>query len=299
MAEERTRVIVDRVNPVLEPAELNFDREVLPFTPNGNATERHVCMAYEKKAEELFPGILERAKFWAEKLELDAEKVTDLMNDSPAFQGAIRAKLMKQGGEGYVRPKGPDFPSLKEVSQLILGAGAIPSYAFLHGLTDGEHDMAELLDLMASEGAAALAIIPERNWNIANTEEKEKKLDRLYSVVELARERGLPVFVGTEMNAYGQRFVDAFDEEALAPVADYFVEGGLILYAHTTLHAACSMGYLSPWAQAHFSSPQEKNAFYVEAGRLLEPDRQNDLPDLNCDTLPVDVLEILRTHSTA
>ena len=44
-ASDRTRGIVDRVNPALSPLELDFDSEVLPLTPAGNATERHVCAA--------------------------------------------------------------------------------------------------------------------------------------------------------------------------------------------------------------------------------------------------------------
>ena len=39
-----------RVNAYLDPVELDFERDVMPLTPNGNATERHLCEAYERKA---------------------------------------------------------------------------------------------------------------------------------------------------------------------------------------------------------------------------------------------------------
>ena len=54
-AGQRTRGMIERVNVYLDPIKLDFDRDVAPLTPAGNATERHLCEAYERKAVETFP----------------------------------------------------------------------------------------------------------------------------------------------------------------------------------------------------------------------------------------------------
>ena len=67
-AEKRTREMIERVNAYLDPVRLDFDRDVAPLTPSGNATERHLCEAYERKAIEAFPEPARRAGFWTERL---------------------------------------------------------------------------------------------------------------------------------------------------------------------------------------------------------------------------------------
>lgn len=293
MAGQRTKAIVERVNPHVEPMAVDYEHDVLPLTPKGNATERHVCMAYEKKGEAVFPDPHARAAFWAEKLGQNAEAIEKLFADSPAFQGLIRSKLMKQGGVGYVQPKGPDFPRLDEVNRLILGAGAIPTVTWLNGLTEGEQAIDELLDLLLGAGAAALNVIPDRNWNVKDPEEKRAKVAKLHEIAAIAEARGLPILAGTEMNAHGQRFVDEFDVPEMAPLREAFVNGALILYAHTVLQGAARMGYLSDWADRHFASPHRKNAFFAELGRKISPERGYGARGIGPDMAPEAVLQAL------
>ncbi len=188
------------------------------------------------------------------------------MADPPVFQGLIRSKLMKRGGVGYAQPEGGDFPLLEEVNRFTLDNGGIPAYAFLHGLTSGEAAMDELLDLMQASGVAAVNIIPDRNWNLKDPEERRKKVEKLYAFVENAQRRDLPILIGTEMNAYGQRFVDDFSAPELRPLHAVFLEGLHILHGHTLLQKHAGMGYLSAWAEAHFESAAEKNRFYRQVG---------------------------------
>ena len=49
-SEQRTRAMVDRVNVFLSPLQLKYELDVMPLVPNGNATERHLCLAYARKA---------------------------------------------------------------------------------------------------------------------------------------------------------------------------------------------------------------------------------------------------------
>ena len=48
---QRTRdMMASGSTRTLRPVELDYERDVLPLTPEGNATERHVCVAYDRKA---------------------------------------------------------------------------------------------------------------------------------------------------------------------------------------------------------------------------------------------------------
>ncbi|MEA3366062.1 MAG: hypothetical protein U9Q79_10525, partial [Candidatus Hydrogenedentes bacterium] len=289
----RTRAIVERVNPYLDPVVLNYEQDVLPLTPKGNATERHVCMAYQQKGTEIFPKPKARAAFWAAKLGQSAESIEKLFAAPPSFQGLIRSKLMKRGGVGYVQPKGPDFPRLGEVNRLILDAGAIPTIAWLNGLTEGEQAIDELLDLLVGAEAAALNIIPDRNWNVKDAEEKKAKVGKLHEVVAKAHERGLPLLAGTEMNAHGQRFVDDFAVPEMEPLRETFLNGAYVLYAHTVLQRRAQMGYLSQWAESRFPSRHERNAFFAQLGRSASPEKAYGVQKLEPGMTAETVLEML------
>ena len=44
-SEERNRALVARVNAFLDPVVQSYEEDVLPLTPSGTATERHICLA--------------------------------------------------------------------------------------------------------------------------------------------------------------------------------------------------------------------------------------------------------------
>ncbi len=48
-AERRNREMVARVNAHLAPVVIDYERDVLPLTPAGNATERHMLLAYIRR----------------------------------------------------------------------------------------------------------------------------------------------------------------------------------------------------------------------------------------------------------
>ncbi|MBX3178634.1 MAG: hypothetical protein KF886_14840 [Candidatus Hydrogenedentes bacterium] len=269
----RTRNLVERVNTLLDATALDFEADVLPLTPNGNATERHVCAAYDARAKAAFPDPADRAAYWAKKLDTPVEKIAAILDDGPALQGLIRSKTMKSGGVGYVQPDGADFPRMEQVNQFAVESGGFPMHTWLDGLSDGEQAIEELLDLAMGKGAAALNIIPDRNWNIADPAVRAKKVEALHHVVRIASDRNLPVMVGTELNAHGQPFADNFDAPEMAPLFDSFQRGAFILHAHTVLQSVGGMGYLSPWAARHFPGAVERNAWFAKLGaEVLYPD---------------------------
>ncbi len=114
-----------RVNAYLDPVTVDYERDVLPLTPAGNATERHMVLAYVRAAERRIGELrgtqgnsAEVASFWASKLGLQPAQVVALLAEPAKFQNAVRTRLMKRGGVGYVEPSHDAFPRVEEFHQL-------------------------------------------------------------------------------------------------------------------------------------------------------------------------------------
>ena len=266
-AERRNRIMVDRINAYLSPVEVDFDRDVLPLTPAGNATERHILAAYIQAVANHFPVPV---PFWAGKLQISEEQVEAQMRDATKFQNTVRIKLMKRGGVGYPEPSPEMFPSVEEVNKLVIGCGALPCATWLDGTSMGEQAMDELLDLLITKGVKALNIIPDRNWNIADLGQRRLKVQNLYEVVALAQKLDLPLNIGTEMNDQNQKLIDDFDAPELIPVRQMFLNGADFIYGHTLFQRAVGLGYQSDWAKKHLPSRRERNSFYIQAGRRAQ-----------------------------
>jgi hypothetical protein len=274
-SEQRNRELVRRVNNFLKPVELDYDKDVLPLTPNGNATERHICEAYSKRGD---------ANFWKEKL-------GDCPADAGKLQALIRAKTMKSGGAGYVQPDKGSFPLMTDMNRFILEAGAIPTLGWVDGTSEGEKAIEELFETVMSSGAAAINIIPDRNYTPGV---KDEKLKNLYDVVALAGKFGFPVIVGTEMNAPGNKFVDSFGTAELKPLAPIFLKGARIVYAHSVLQRESGLGYLSDWAKKKFATIPAKNDFFEKLGRQLQPAKEDCLHNLPPDVTIENIFDRLK-----
>jgi hypothetical protein len=268
---------------------LDYERDVLKLTPAGNPTERHICLAFAKKARQAFAADAELAQFWTEKLGIDAEPLglpegRDLLN-------AVRARTMKRGGAGYVAPDTGAFPKMKETNEFVFAAGGIPTLTWLDGTSDGERELERLLEIAMQTGVAAINTIPDRNYKPGV---KDEKLANLYQMVELAEKLHLPVVVGTEMNSPGQKFVDSFETAELSPLVPIFLKGAHIVYAHSVLQQQCGLGYVSDWARDSFAAAARKNEFFEKVGGLLEPRREHLLAELDENTNPEQILQKLR-----
>jgi hypothetical protein len=284
-AQQRNRDLMGRVNKYLRPAEPDYERDVLVLTPSGNSTERHICLAYARKAKEIFGQTDALAKFWSEKLGVEV-KATELP-EGRELLNMIRARTMKRGGVGYVLPDKGSFPQMADTNQFVLAAGGIPTLTWLDGTSEGEKAIEELLEVAMSTGAAAINIIPYRNYTPGA---KNEKINNLYQVVELAEKLHLPVVVGTEMNSPGQKFVDSFNTKELSPLVPIFLKGAHIVYAHSALQQKCGMGYTSRWAKETFRSVAEKNKFFRELGSLLKPEQEDKLGGITADATPEQIL---------
>lgn len=266
IAQERNKKIIARVNAYLGEVAVDYARDVLPLTPSGNPTERHIVVAYAKKGEEVFPDSAARARFWAEKLGMSEASVLALEKDPASFYDTVRSRLMKFGGVGYVKPDVGDFPRIQEVNEMIRSAGAVPSFSWLDGTRSGEADPKKLIDFCEGNNVETFFLIPDRNWNLPDDEERKLKVRKLYEFVETARKYHFPIFVGTELNRYGQKFVDDFDSPYLAPLAPFFLESAWVLWGHAVLELSSRRGYASEWARKTFRTRKEKNRFFARVG---------------------------------
>ncbi len=293
-ATQRNRDLIERVNAHLQPVTIDYERDVLPLTPSGNATERHILVAYDRAARERCAASgTDLAGFWAAKLGAGREQVAAVVSDTPKLHNLIRAKLMKRGGVGYVQPGPTTFPSVDEFHEFVLGCQALPCATWLDGTSSGEQSEEELLNLLIGKGVVALNIIPDRNWNVADPEQKRVKVRNLHAVVELARSLDLPLNIGTEMNAHGQKMVDDFDAPELVPVKQAFLDGAYFIYGHTVLQRALGLGYQSAWSKACLPTRAAKNAFYTQVGRRVPPGRRGVdlLRALPAGLAPTELLE--------
>lgn len=297
-ASRRNRAMLERVNAHLAPLEIDYEADVLPLTPAGNATERHMLAAYLAAGDRLFPDVQQRVAFWADKLGVPQVQVSSAITDTAKFSNLVRGKLMKQGGVGYVAPSPESFPTVEEFHRLITACGALPCAAWLDGLSAGEQAIDELLDLLTAKGAVALNIIPDRNFNISDPDTRARKVAELNKIVAVAGARDLPLNIGTEMNSPGNRLIDDFASPFMAPHNAAFFAGAYFIYGHTALERAAGMGYQSVWAQQHLPDRRARNAFYETVGRLADPcePRTQVLKNLSPDTTPEGVLETLKVR---
>ncbi|MCX7934175.1 MAG: hypothetical protein N3A66_02825 [Planctomycetota bacterium] len=296
-ARQRNEAMLERLNQHLAPLRISYEKDVLPLTPSGNATERHMLAAMDVAAQRLFPDRRERARFWSRAAGVPEDEIARLLDDPARLRTLLRAKLMKKGGVGYMPPERGAFPPMAVMVKAILACQAIPSATWLDGTSDGEADPERLLDDYMAEGCLAINFIPDRNWNYADAEVRRVKVANLVKFMAAVRKRHLLVLVGTEMNNYGQKFVDDFDAEPLVPYRRDFCESAYAIYGHTILQQAAGLGRTSPWAKANFGEERQRaNAFYAEVGRLAFPplSARQRLAALGSDVSPADVLAILR-----
>jgi hypothetical protein len=172
------------------------------------------------------------------------------------------------------------------MNRFVQEVGAIPTLTWLDGTSEGEKAIEELIQVAMSSGAAAINVIPDRNYTPGV---KDQKLQNLYDVVALAEKHHFPVIVGTEMNAPGNKFVDAFDTAELKPLVPVFLKGAHIVYAHSVLQRESGLGYLSNWAKKSFANTAGKNDFFEKLGRQLQLAGEDRLHGMPSDVTPADI----------
>jgi hypothetical protein len=270
LSRRRNELMLEKLNRYLSDVQVSYEEDVLPLTPSGNATERHMLVALDQRSRQVFPDRVRRGRFWADALNVDVKEAETLISQPVNLQMLIRARLMKHGGPAYCAPDRSAFPTLEEMFAMVLGYGAVPTAGWLDGTSEGEKDADAFLDFLVGKGAACLTVIPDRNWNLKDAGERRLKVARLNQILQGARARKLPVIVGTEMNKNGQKFVDDFFTDALRPFGEDFLEGARILHGHTLAQRALGIGILSGETRERFGNRlEERNRFFEAIGKLV------------------------------
>jgi len=229
IAQRRNREVIEKLNRYLGEVNVDYYNDVLPLTPSGNPTERHITEAYQKKSEEILGGKVDI--FWSDILKINVEKIREIrVNKRADFQEILRKTLIKYGGPGYMVPEKKNFPSFDETVKMIETAGGIPVGGWLDGTTQGEENPDALLDFLESKGIKVVMVIPDRNYNIADNRERELKIRKLDEFMAACQRRKVPVICGTEMNKYGQPFVDNFNSPVIGKYLPYFLSSAEIFF---------------------------------------------------------------------
>ncbi len=265
-AQERNLALIARVNQELPSIAIDYTRDVLPLTPKGVATERHIMRAYRLQAERVFTLPSARAAFWTPLLKCAEGAFAALEANTSRLEDLIRNALAKRGGIGYIQPDERTFPPADDFTAWVHACGAIPTVAWLDGTSRGEANCAYLLDLMCDKGCAAVNIIPDRNWNLKDPQEAALKRKKLHEVVEQCNKRNLPINIGTEMNKDGLPFVDTLTGPVLKHHALDFIKGMHIMVGQTVLGRYANAPYMGERACAEFSNIAKRNAFYAAVG---------------------------------
>ena len=228
--------------------------------------------AFHGKSRAEFPAAAEFAAFWSDKLGCDAGAAASLWDNPMAFGDLVRSKLMKAGGPGYVKPTKDTFPPLEDVIAMIKSADAVPMGCYLDGTRSGEADIQTQLECLVSKGIAAYNIIPDRNWNIGDPETRDRFVKLFHECVQVCDKLNLPINVGTELNKYGQRWIDDFTADAMAAYASSFIKGAEVMVGHTRALRYADYSYSGAKAEAEFNgNVAEKNDVFAAIGRLPVP----------------------------
>lgn len=228
-AQARNKKVVQKLNDYLNEVKVDYVKDILPLTPSGNPTERHIVESYMRKAEERLGAGTD--KFWSEILSVGEARVKEAREKFPVYFGEmLRKSLIKFGGPGYIFPEEENFPKLDQVVGMIEKAGGIPTGTWLDGTNEGEEDAEAFVGFLKSKRIKAVTVIPERNYNIEDCEEKRLKLKKFNEFMQACINAEMPAVCGTELNKHGQPFVDDFQKPEISGYLDYFLQSASVFF---------------------------------------------------------------------
>jgi len=157
-AAQRTRDMAVRVNTYMRPVELDYERDVVAVHAQR---QRDGAPPLRSLRTQGCPGV---SGYRTTRRLLEGETWCCPARPEPSSKNLIRVKMMKKGGVGYVQPWAGSFPLMADMNRFVLESGAIPTLAWLDGTSEGEKWIEEFFHVGMSVGAAALNIIPDRNY---------------------------------------------------------------------------------------------------------------------------------------
>ncbi|MBA7516722.1 hypothetical protein ES705_08770 [subsurface metagenome] len=201
--------------------------------------ERHIAKALRMKIFEEFSTDDKRAIFLGKLL---GDKVPkSLIDNVPALESEIRARLLKKGGVAYVKENEKAFPEIENVIEIIVNAGGIPCYPVLlddknGDYTEYESDPVKLLEKLKEKNVSSIELIPGRN-----------DFNKLKEFVLFFDKNGFVITLGTEHNTPAMEPVTVSCREGKAldrELVSISYRGTSVIAAHQYLHAQGREGYI-------------------------------------------------------
>jgi hypothetical protein len=232
---------------------------VLSHTPQGNVTERHLALALCQYLQEELGTPEEISRFMREFWPSFDD---DIARNSATLQNYLREVFIKVGGIAYVEESDEAFIDLGSMLRLHLEIGGIPSYSLIGSpLTEIERDIPFLFDWLEEHNIFAVDVFPEKI-----------DFDRLKSIVDVAKKRYFPVFVGTEHNTKDPEplVVPLSCEREFNP---YFIASARLLRGHQIISEISGPGFVD--SQGNHSFPDREKGFslYSKLGSMGYTDK--------------------------
>ena len=201
--------------------------------------ERHIAKALRIKIFEEFSTDDKRVMFLEKLL---GEYVSEsLIDDVPALENKIRARLLKKGGVAYAKENEKAFPEIEKVIEIIVNAGGIPCYPVLlddknGNFTEYESDPVKLLEKLKEKNVSSIELIPGRN-----------DFNKLKEFVSFFDKKGFVITLGTEHNTPAMEPVTVSCREGEVldrELVSISYRGTSVIAAHQYLHAQGREGYI-------------------------------------------------------
>ena len=201
--------------------------------------ERHIAKALRIKIFEEFSTDKKR-KIFLEKLFKNIVPQS-LLDNVPALENEIRARLLKKGGVAYAKENEKAFPEIEKVIEIIVNAGGIPCYPVLlddknGNYTEYESDPVKLLEKLNEKNVSSIELIPGRN-----------DFNKLKEFVLFFDKNGFVITLGTEHNTPAMEPVTVSCREGKAldrELVSISYRGASVIAAHQYLHARGREGYI-------------------------------------------------------
>ncbi|MBA7530285.1 hypothetical protein ES705_22488 [subsurface metagenome] len=213
--------------------------EIMEKWAKGLVRERHIAKALRIKIFEEFSTDKKR-KIFLEKLFKNMAPQS-LLDDVPALENEIRARLLKKGGVAYAKENEKAFPEIEKVIEIIVNAGGIPCYPVLlddknGNYTEYESDPVKLLEKLNEKNVSSIELIPGRN-----------DFNKLKEFVLFFDKNGFVITLGTEHNTPAMEPVTVSCREGKAldrELVSISYRGASVIAAHQYLHARGREGYI-------------------------------------------------------
>ena len=162
-SEERNRAMVERVNAFLAPLALDYEADVClrlrkEMPPNDT---RVLCMPARRPR--ISPRNRPATAFWGDKLGVPPGP-QGLLPDGRGMTRPDPGKDNEAGEGAGLQPDSGSFPNMAEMNEFVLKCGALPTFTWLDGTSEGEQSIEELIEVGRSTGVVVFNIIPDRNY---------------------------------------------------------------------------------------------------------------------------------------